>query len=267
MPLGIDMIKEISFKNQKGQVLRGFIHEPKKYNTTILTLHGFPGSCTGRRVVETAKQLAKKGFLVMRFDFSGSNISEGKFEDKLMSQEVKEIKYAIDFLKKNYRFKRLVLHGHSTGSIDASLYAYKDKRINRLILSGATDRLDLSARFDFSDRQVWDFWTKGYITYKPRPGARKDEKKYWVTGKRLKKAFYDEFFTLDIPNAMKKFRRPVLIIHGEMDEGVPLQRAKELYKLCNKPKQLYIIKDADHRFTKRKWLKLFVKKTARFAKS
>jgi len=257
------MMREISFKNRKGLTLRGFIHEPKahakKYDTAILTLHGFPGSCTGGRITNTAKLLEKKGFLVMRFDFSCSNISDGNFEDKLMSDEVKDIKYAIDFLEKNYQFKRLVLHGHYTGSIDASLYAYKDKRINRLILSGATDRLDHSARFDFTDVQVKDFWTKGYITYR--------SKGYWSYNKRLKKAFYDEFFTLDIPKAMKRYRRPLLIIHGEKDEGVPVQCAKELYKLSNRPKQLYIIKGANHRFTKRKWLKLFVEKAARFARS
>jgi uncharacterized protein len=255
------MMHEISFRNQKGQTLRGFIHGPKRYDhgTAILTLHGFPGSCTGDRIINTAKMLEKKGFLVMRFDFSGSNISDGKLEDKLISQEVKEIKYAIDFLKKNYKFRKLVLHGHSTGATDASLYAHLDKRINKLILSGATDRLDSSAHFDFNDLQVRDFWTKGYITYR--------SKKYWSYNKRVSKAYYDEFFRLDIPGAMKKYRRPLLIVHGEKDEGVPVQRAHELYKLCNRPRQLYIIKGSDHRFTKKKWLKLFVEKAARFAKS
>ena len=151
------MMRAISFKNRKGLTLRGFIHEPKRYDTAILTLHGFPGSCIGGRVEKTAKQLEKKGFLVMRFDFSCSNLSDGRFEDKLMSEEVKDIKYAIDYLKKNYKFKKLILHGHSTGSIDASLYAYKDKRINKLILSGATDRLDHSAHFDFSDTHTHFF--------------------------------------------------------------------------------------------------------------
>jgi uncharacterized protein len=110
---------------------------------------------------------------------------------------------------------------------------------------------------DFNDRQVRDFWTKGYTVYKA--------KNYWTNNQKLKKAYYDEFFKLDIPRAMKKYRRPLLIIHGEKDEGVPLERAKNLYRLCNRPKQLYIIKGADHRFTKRKWLQLFVEKAARFA--
>jgi pimeloyl-ACP methyl ester carboxylesterase len=252
-------MKSVSFKNGKGLTLRGFVHEPKKYDTAILTLHGFPGSCTGKRVYNTARLLCKKGFLVMRFDFSGSNLSDGRFEDKLMSQEVKDIKYAIDFLKKNYKFKRLVLHGHSTGAIDAAIYAYKDKRVNRLVISGGLLNLDNAAHLDFNDRQIKDFWSKGYMVYKA--------KKYWTNGKKLKKAFYDEFFTLNIPKAIKRYHRPILIVHGDKDEGVPLQCAIELYKHANRPKQLYIIKGANHRLTKRKWLVKFVDKVARFANS
>ena len=250
------MIHSIYFKNQKGQKLRGFIHEPKKFDTAIIVLHGFPGTCTGKRVTGTCKKLEKKGYLAMRFDFSGTNISDGKFENKLMSQEVKELKYAIDFLKKNYKFNKLVLHGHSTGAIDAALYAYKDKRINKLILTGATDDLKKSARFDFTDEMVHDFWTKGYVTYKT-PG-------YWTTGKKLRKAFYDEFFTLSIPKAIKKFKRPLLIIHGNKDDAVPIERAKSLFLMANKPKKLVILKNCDHKFSQRGKLDEFIKIIIKF---
>lgn len=250
------MMHKISFKNHKGQTLRGFVHEPKKFDTAFIVLHGFPGTCTGKRVTLTCKKLEKLGYLAMRFDFSGTNISDGKFENKLMSQEVKELKYAIDFLKENYEFKKLILHGHSTGAIDAALYAYKDKRINKLILTGATDDLTKSVRFDFTDQMVHDFWTKGYVTYKT-PG-------YWTTGKKLKKAFYDEFFTLNIPGAIKKFKKPLLIIHGENDEAVPKERALNLYYIANKPKKLVIIKDSDHSFTKKDWLKKHVNEIVKF---
>lgn len=257
------MLKKISFKNHKGITLRGFIHIPKKYTTAILILHGFPGTCMSERVTKSAKLLEKKGFLVMRFDFSGSKISDGKFEDKLMSTEVKEIKCAIDFLKKNYKFKQLILHGHSTGAIDASLYAYKDKRINKLILSGAVEDLKDSAHYDFTDMMVRDFWKKGYIIYKTtKPG-----KKHWTHNKRLKKAFYDEFFTLDIPASMRKYRHPLLIVHGDKDDAVPVKCAYALYKTCNKPKKLVIIKGADHSFLKKDHMQQFINTVVRFAKS
>jgi pimeloyl-ACP methyl ester carboxylesterase len=253
------MIKNISFKNHKGIILRGFIHIPKRYDTAILTLHGFPGSSLSKRVVKTANLLEKKGFLVMRFDFSGSNISDGRFEDKLMSTEVREIKCAIDFLKKNYKFKQLILHGHSTGAIDASLYAHKDKRISKLVLSGAVDDLKDAAHIDFKDWQVKDFWTKGYITY--------TSKKHWSYKKRLKKAFYDEFFTLDIPKSMKRYKRPLLLVHGDKDDAVPLVYGLRLYKLATKPKKLVIIKGCDHQFSKKQHMQQFINAVVRFTKS
>ncbi len=256
-------MKPISFRNGRGLTLRGFIHAPKlktgeKYGTAIIFLHGFPSNCLVFSSTRMAKVLEKTNYLFLTFSFSHSPPSDGKFEDKLMSKEVEDIKYAIDFLQKNYSFKQLILSGISTGAIDASLYAWRDKRISKLILLGAESDTKHSVRYDFTDQQVHDFWTKGYITYN-RPG-------HWVHGKRLKKAYYDEFFTLDIPRAIKKYKRPLLIIHGENDEAVPLKEAEELLKLANKPKRLVIIRGADHRFSKPEYFLKMLKVIGEFVR-
>ncbi|MBI2665458.1 alpha/beta hydrolase, partial [Candidatus Woesearchaeota archaeon] len=170
----------------------------------------------------------------------------------LMSKEVEDIQSAIDFLYQNYTFKALVLIGHSTGAIDASLYAHRDKRIGKLILMGAESDTKHSVCYDFTDVQVRDFCLKGYTTYK--------HPEHWYHRKQLKKAFYDEFFTLDIPKAIKKFKKPLLIVHGEKDEAIPLSDPEELFRTANTPKKLVIIRGADHRFTAPKYFKklLFV---------
>lgn len=248
-------MKPISFQNGQGLTLRGFIHTPtiqtnKKgtapiYETAIIFLHGFPSNCLGfssTRMAKVMKKSKSSNYLFLTFSFSHSPPSDGKFEDKLMSKEAEDIKYAINFLQKNYPFKQLILMGISTGAIDASLYAYRDKRISKLILMGAESDTKHSVRYDFTDQQVHDFWAKGYIVYN-RPD-------HWVHKKKLKKAFYDEFFTLDISQAIKRYKRPLLIIHGENDEAVPLKEAKGLLKMANRPKKLVIIKGADHRFSK-----------------
>lgn len=267
-------MKPISFRNGRGLTLRGFIHVPKvhskikphkkillpkRYDTAIIFLHGFPSNCLGfssirmARVMEKSK---KSDYLFLTFSFSHSPPSDGKFEDKLMSKEVEDIKYVIDFLKKNYPFKQLILIGISTGAIDASLYAWRDRRISKLVLLGAESDTKHSVRYDFTDQQVHDFWTKGHIIYN-RPG-------HWVHRKKLKKAFYDEFFTLNIPAAIKRYKKPLLLIHGEKDEAVPLKEARELLKMANKPKRLVIIKGADHRFGKPGDFRKVVKVIARF---
>jgi len=233
-------MRPVEFKNNKRQTLKGFVHEPKKYDTAVVHLHGFPGTMdkSAKRMCEA---LRKSGILAMRFAFSGTPPSEGKFEDKLMSQEVKDIKYAIDFLAKHYKFKRLILIGSSTGAVDAALYAHKDKRISKLILMSCVSHLDEAVKYDFSQRQIKQFWEKGHITY------RKANRFY--NNKKLKKAFYDEFFKLDIIKSMKKFRRPTLILHGTKDQMIPQKDPKELLESINKPKKLVFIKGADHSFS------------------
>ena len=250
------MISNIEFKNKRGLKLRGFIHVPRHYSTAVVFLHGFPGSGHGFTSSRMLRVMQKKPYLFLTFSFSGSEGSEGKFEDKLMSAEVDDIRSAIDFLEREYGFKRLVLAGISTGAIDAALYAYTDLRVSKLVLLGGVSDLKHSVRYDFTDRQVYDFWKKGHIIY--------DCPEKWCHGKRLKKAFYDEFFTLDIPKALQKYRKPILIVHGEKDEAVPLFNAQELYELVNKPRKLAVIKDADHRFSEPAHFKKMIKVLDKF---
>lgn len=182
------------------------------------------------------------GFFCLRFGFTGTRPSDGKFEDKTMSQEVMDIRSAVDFLERKYGYKKVALIGISTGAIDAALYAHTDKRIEKLVLLSGVSDLKNAAHYDFSDEQIRMFWKKGYIVYQ-RPG-------HWVHRKKLKKKFYDEFFTLNIPGALRKYRLPLLVVHGSKDECVPEFNAHELYKIANKPKKLAIVKGADHTFSK-----------------
>jgi pimeloyl-ACP methyl ester carboxylesterase len=234
------MIKKVSFKNGRGMTLRGIIHRPKKYDVAVVLCHGFPGSIYGHSSPRFGRLFEQAGFLTLRFNFSHTPDSDGRFENKLMSREVEDIKFAIDFLAKNFKFRKLALVGGSTGAIDASLYAYRDKRVSKLILTGAVSSLRNAVRYDFTDEQVRDFWQKGRIVYN-WPGR-------FAHGKKLWKKFYDEFFTLDIPRAIKKYRRPLLIIHGEHDEIPWKKEAWALYRLANRPKKFVLIGGADHSF-------------------
>ena len=95
-------MKKISFKNKYGLTLRGFVVEPKKIDTAIIFLHGFPGHCQGFTGTRVMKTISKTNYLLLMFDFSHGGKSDGRFEDKVMSKEVDDIKCAIDFLEKKY---------------------------------------------------------------------------------------------------------------------------------------------------------------------
>lgn len=235
------MPKHIQFKNSDGLTLRGFVHEPLWYDTAVIYIHGFPSHCESHSSKRICRALRFCGFLVLAFDVSNTMISDGNFENKRMSKEAEDICYAIDFLEKNYKYKQVVLLGVSTGAVEACLYAYKDKRIDKVILLGGESDLKEAVHYDFTDEQIKDFQKKGVIIY------HAPEK--WHHGKKLNRAFYDEFFTLNLEKAIKKYKNPLLIIHGGNDEAVPVSNAHELYAMANEPKKLVIIKSADHRFS------------------
>src|SRR3989338_911736 len=234
-------MKKISFLNKDNLALRGFVY--KSFfgsDTAIVFLHGFPGHCSGC-AQRFCRVLSCFGYLTMGFDFSGTDTSEGKFSEKLMSKEVSEVKYAIDFLEKNYGFKRLFLIGISTGAIDAVLYAHSDKRVNGVVLLSGVADLKRGVHYDFTTEQIAAFKKKKYIVY--------DRSGKWYHGKKLRKQFYDEFFVLDIASALKKYKKPLLIVHGSDDEAVPVLEANDLYKAAHEPKKLVVISGADHQFS------------------
>jgi uncharacterized protein len=250
------MIKSIEFQNGRTLTLRGFVHEPDNFETAVVFLHGFPASNNYPVSTRIGESLEKLNYLVLRFEFSGTNSSDGQLECKLMSEEVKDIKYAIDFIQSNYKFNELILVGHSTGAIDAALYAYQDARIDKLVLLGGVGNLKEAISYDFSDEQVNEFLTNGYLTFK--------RKNYWTYNKKLDKAFYDEFFTLDVLGSLNKFEKPVLIIHGEKDEDVPVSKDPiELHKAATNSR-LVIIKEADHKFLEQEHWKELITEIDKF---
>lgn len=234
------MIKAVQFGNRRGQIVRGFVHAPATYDTAVIFLHGFPAHCDYPALRYACKALCWWGNLVLRFNFSGTHTSDGNFEDTLLSQEVEDIRCAVDYLTQQYQFKKLVLVGHSTGAVGATLYAHQDKRVDKTILISPVISLAKVAGVEFTKQQLDDFREKGKIFYNA-PGQ-------WHHGKTLNKAFYDEFFTLDIPGAIRNYRRPLLIIQGSDDQRGSLFHGWDLYVIANEPKELAVIERADHNF-------------------
>ncbi len=60
--------------------------------------------------------------------------------------------------------------------------------------------------------------------------------------------FYDRSLRFDISEQVNGLR-DILIVHGDADQVVPYENAKELYEACEQPKKLLRQKNGDHRIT------------------
>jgi dipeptidyl aminopeptidase/acylaminoacyl peptidase len=68
-------------------------------------------------------------------------------------------------------------------------------------------------------------------------------------GQRINVSLLHDLEKINVPEAAKKIDCPVLILHGDRDEVVPVEEAHELYGYLPGPKKLSILDGADHRFS------------------
>ncbi len=233
------MEETVRFKNKEKEVLSGYLHVPekKKYSSGIILSHCFTCSKHIPVIRKMCDSLALSGFLVLRYDFAGSGESEGKFEDETYSKEIEDFHSGVQFLKKQ-GVKEIGALGHSMGSATTILAGNQNKNIKALVTMGG----------DSSTQGIEKVFPKEVLdTIK-----KKGQCEHTIFGRKviMKKEFFDDAKKHSIENTLKKSKKPICIIHGEKDELVDVENARKLYFYANEPKNITIIPNGDHMFTK-----------------
>jgi len=259
------MIKPVTFKNQ-GQQLIGILHLPDELKPAakapgIAMFHGFTGNKIEayRLFIHVARALRDSGFVVLRFDFRGSGDSDGEFDDMTVLGEVSDAEKALTFLTKQRMVdkERVGVLGLSMGGRVATILASRDSRVKFVILySAALSPLRRKFLSDI-DRESLE---------KLNSGEAIRLKNGWY----LKKTFFD---SLDEPvplDIMGRIRVPVLLVHSDTDQVVPIDDSKKGYetaKNLNDENEFYVVKGGDHVFSERKHTREVIEKTLKWLDS
>lgn len=119
-----------------GKKLVGVIHNSESpYPLGVLIIVGGPQYRVGshRQFILLARQLARQGISVMRFDVRGMGDSDGN--PRRFDQLDDDIRAAVDcFMSSCPELQHVVLWGLCDGASAASFYAYQDSRIKGLAL-------------------------------------------------------------------------------------------------------------------------------------
>ena len=253
------MIKPVTFTNDGEQIV-GMLHVPRSLKEgerapAIVMLHGFTGhkSEAHRLFIHVAKSLCNAGFVVLRFDFRGSGDSDGEFEDMTIPGEVSDAARAVDFVSGLDIVDpgKIGVIGLSMGGRVAAILASKDKRVKFVILYSA-------ALAPLKDKLLKN------LEKNDLEKLEKGEAAHIGNGWYLKKPFFE---SVDSPvpfEILDMIRIPVLIIHGDSDNVVPLEGAKKGYEILkglNSKNELYIVKGGDHVFTRKEHTQEVIEKT------
>ena len=180
-----------------------------------------------------AERFSNEGFVSFIFNFRGTGESEGNFD---MPGWTRDLKAAIDYLfQLDYVDKsRLSLMGFSGGAMASVYCAANDKRVSSVVACACPARF-----FDISEfSRIEEF-----LAYCREVGIIRDSSfppsvEKWARG-------FDEVRPIEWIHKISP--RPLLIIHGESDQTVPLSHARELYRKAKEPKEISIIPGAEHK--------------------
>lgn len=188
---------------------------------TLVFMPGYASDMEGTKALAIDAFAGRRGIAMLRFDYSGTGSSSGRFEDGTLDLWLEEALQVIDRLSRG----PLVLIGSSMGGwIALHLALLRPERVQSLV--------GIAAAPDFTD---WGFTNDAAakLTDEGRMTRR-----FWESGQRL---LLGGSIGVDCP---------VRLIHGECDEEVPLRVAfKTLRALRSSDVQLNVLKDGGHRLS------------------
>jgi len=196
--------------------LAGVFHSPnEKTAACVITCHGLYSSRDSEKYVSIGRRFCEEGLAALRFDFRGCGESGGLFEETSLTGRIEDLESALNFVEEQ-GYESIGVMGSSLGGTVAVLAAAKDRRIKALVTWATPCHLD-------------ELFREGLLEGFEK--LKQDVSEY------------------DVIKAVKDVHCPILIVHGSLDQQVPLSHANVLYENANQPKGIQIIEGADHRLT------------------
>jgi exosortase A-associated hydrolase 2 len=126
------------FPGSGGRKLLGFLHEPAENGKSVGIVYSHPfaeeKNCSHAIVVKTARELARNGYTVFRFDYSGCGDSEGDLTEVTIDDWRNDLRHAVLYLKTRTPISEIGYWGLRTGAGLAFLQAHQQQDAHILML-------------------------------------------------------------------------------------------------------------------------------------
>lgn len=232
--------EKVTFSNSRGHKLAGLFYpaDNKPEGPVVVVCHGFTGSKEGGGMaISMAEKIARScGCSFFLFDFAGCGESEGKFEDLTLSGQIDDLNCAVNWCTAR-GLSPVITMGRSFGGTTVVAHGAQDPRVFAVCTWAAPVRLEEL----FSSIIVDDPGESGELV-----SISGDDGLIY-----LNKNFFRDLKQHDVRTYARQLSpRPLLIIHGNMDNVVPLEDGEILYRAAGEPKKMVIINGADHQFSR-----------------
>ncbi|CAA2992169.1 Hypothetical predicted protein [Olea europaea subsp. europaea] len=225
--------------NKHNERLVGVFHETESTEIVVLC-HGFQSSKEFNIMINIASALENQGISAFRFDFAGNGESEGSFQFGNEFREAEDLRAVIEYFTGANRTVAAIL-GHSKGGNVVLLYASKYHDIPSVV--NVSGRYDLKRGIEqrLGKEVLERIERDGYVNIKNKKGEFDFKVTKESLMERLNTNMHEACLSID-----KRCR--VLIVHGSVDEVIPVEDASEFAKIIPN-NRLQIIEGADHVYT------------------
>jgi uncharacterized protein len=228
------MEEQIHFDNLEGEVLAGTLHQPERPPVgAVIAGHCFTCSRHTGVLRRICSALDQAGFMALRFDFSGNGQSQGRFEQSTWSKQVLEMGAAIALMEEKGA-PWIGLAGHSLGAAIALLAARRIKKVSAVCR--VAGRVSATRPMHFlTPSQQQTLAQTGHVGFNSR------QRRLTLT-----RDFFEDADQHDLTDATRSLTIPMLVVHGDQDEIIPVAEA-HLAKAANpRMVELAIIAGGDH---------------------
>jgi pimeloyl-ACP methyl ester carboxylesterase len=220
-------IEKVTFFNNKYQKIAGKIYKNPDTSDGVIFCHGMFSTKDGYKITHLAEGIVNAGFTLLCFDFSFTGESEGNISELSVLQEVNDLRSAFDYFTE-YGIENIHLIGSSMGGLVSLLFSSTENEIRSQTLIATPIMLP-------------EVFAKNIdITSLPEDGATS------VNGKIINNKFFKELREIEIESVISNINIPTLIIHGYMDNVVPVINAVSLIKKLSNKKRIALIQNGDH---------------------
>ncbi len=200
---------------------------------------------------QIARDLARAGFLVVRYDKRGIGQSGGRAETAALVDYAEDARAVVTWLRKSRKddvdAKRIAVVGHSEGAWIAMQLATMEKDIAALVMvggaSGTGGALVVEQQQHLLEiMKVGDEEKKSKADLQARINAAATGQGPWdgISNDLRRQAdtpWFASYLAFEPAKLMKDVRQPLLIVTGERDTQVPPRHADELATLARARKR------------------------------
>ncbi len=226
----------------------------------IIFSHGFKGFKDWGTFNLMANSFAEKGFIFLKlnFSFNGTTpehtidfVDLEAFGNNNFSKELDDLKTVIDYIQSEdceipddeFNENEIYLLGHSKGGATTLIKAAEDDRIKKAVVWAPV--LDIKSRY----ANELAHWKQHGVFYIENSRTHQRMPLYYQLAEDVLKN--EERF--NIPILLKKFKKPILIIHGTKDPTVSVELSKE-QEFDSQNVHFSYIENGDHTFgSKHPW--------------